>query len=187
MLASLTEWVPRFVKSKLKSLRLEAPNLDVAIADDAIQHLLIRVVQGRITGSALTDDLLAMAWSKRVVLNYVRDEARILRRRSALASRGSAAPCTEGGFAIEHDVQHLIRSLRLEVVRGCPRNSAARTTLFDEFVRAFHESETNLCDSATASKRRRRGRALARDAWSSLRKADPSYEEFDRFADAFGL
>jgi hypothetical protein len=187
MLASLTEWVPRFVKTKLRALRFEAPSLDLAIADDAIQHLLIRVVQGRVTGLALTDDVLAIAWSKRVVLNYVRDEARLLRRRSALVSHGSTDAGTDAGFAIEHDLQHLIRSLRLEVVRGCRRNSAARTTLFDEFVRAFHESQTNGCDSATASKRRRRGRALARDAWSSLRKADPSYEEFARVADAFGL
>lgn len=191
LLVSLSQWVPQFVGKSLRAMGPDVAHMGLAeISDDALQHLAIRIVQGRATEVALSDDALAKAWCKRVVLNYLRDEVRICRKRIRVPPPPVASlPAQEEWVTLRNDVRYFLASLRGELARSSrPRDLVARNLLVDEFLAGFDISAPrhDACP-ATASRRKRRGRSLASRAWVELRQADPNARALDHVAVALGL
>jgi hypothetical protein len=187
VLTLLKTWVPAFVAQKLRFLRHHLEFSEAMdLSGDAIQHVAIRAIQGRTTRLARTDDIFAEAWCKRVISNFLRDEARAFRKRERLPLLAPTPSEQEDSVRLRSDVQLLLSVLGDKIVNiSPPRYRTARRALFDEFLAgAFSGQAGAEGGAATALKRRRRGRLLALNAWTQVRS---EYGDLEDVAVALGL
>lgn len=195
VLMSLRRWAPGFLRTRLATRWRRCANQDSQdLIEDAIQHLMIVLAAGKARALLTEDDVVLLAWCKRVLLNYVLSELRRGARESnseALSTvLGPICPPPEHAVGIRLAVERLVSGLRGEVRRSArPQNAELRLGLLDDFLLGALggcEDKTGAALDNRTLKRRSRGRRVAQSAWYSLRERD-GYGELHDVAEALGL
>lgn len=194
LLVSLRAWVPSFVVRNLARRAADSQVGDaLEIAEDAVQHIVVRASEGRTTELAQSSEALAIAWCKRVALNFVADELRLRRRRATLPRPDPIVTVDsyESSVDTEKLLKQLILALRREISSTSrPQNVSARLQLFDDFVgdvfrRSFEAKAAS--PSNRIHQRRRRGRRIAQLAWRNIKPVGTSDEPLVTLAVALGF
>lgn len=156
------------------------------LAEDATQHLLVAVAEGKADALVNTDETAAAAWCKRVLENLFLSELRRRSRRMTPSPEPYAATC-ETAFQAREAVERLLLALRREV-QTQPKNVRRRVALLDDFLTSVFSPLTVGCSQTNRRHQRQsRGRRVAQQAWVSLKGRDARLTELTEIASALGL
>jgi hypothetical protein len=166
--------------------------LMAGIAEDAIQHVALRAIEGRVTACALDNDDLAVAWCKRVFANFVRDELRFQRRRvRQMPTPPEATAYFVDQISWRRDTCRFMKELRTEAARGTSeRHREERIRLLENLITSLLDPCVQVAvgvSPTTVAKRKIRGRILATHIWASVRSKTPRLQDLDHVARALGL
>jgi DNA-directed RNA polymerase specialized sigma24 family protein len=188
--ADVSRWGPAFLQRRFASCRARCGDT-LDIFDDAVQHLVIAVIEGRAAGIAVGEEARALAWCKRVLVNFVLDE---LRRQSRQVRTDTVGrPCDD---SIEDPVQVrqalavLVTELRREAARSAaPGKAKFRVALVDDFIANLLGVRTDArCARRDGrDQRRSRGRRVAMAAWQRLNRTRNGSFDFAAIAIGLGL
>ncbi|HEY6723851.1 MAG TPA: hypothetical protein VI197_07455 [Polyangiaceae bacterium] len=185
---SLMVWAPRLLRRKFQAGRSKE------FSDDAIQHLLLAITEGKADHLASADEARAASWLCRVLLNFAFDQV----RRSSRAVHRADPTAESLGDMVETTIDAQRRFVRLAtelrrvaVHTASPRTRALRARLIDDYFASLlvldNDPANDSASRNTFDQRRCRGRRVATAAWLALRDVDAHHEEFHDLAAGLGL
>lgn len=185
---SLMVWAPRLLRRKFH------PGHTKDFSDDAVQHLLLAITEGKADHLASADETRAASWLCRVLLNFAFDQV----RRSSRPVYADDVTATSRNDMVETTIDAQRRFVRLAtelrrvaVHSASPRTRALRARLIDEYFASLLVVDGDPLKASsvrnTFDQRRLRGRRAATAAWLTLRNVDANLEEFHDVAAGLGL
>jgi DNA-directed RNA polymerase specialized sigma24 family protein len=185
---SLMVWAPRLLRRRFHAGRCKD------FSDDAIQHLLLAITEGKADHLASADETRAASWLCRVLLNFAFDQI----RRSSRAVHAGDLTAESLGDMVETTIDAQRRFVRLAtelrrvaVHTASPRTRALRARLIDDYFASLLVVNSDPAKESssrnTFDQRRCRGRRAATAAWLALRNVDAHLEEFHDMAAGLGL
>jgi len=185
---SLMVWAPRLLRRKFH------PGHTRDFSDDAVQHLLLAITEGKADHLASADETRAANWLCRVLLNFAFDQV----RRSSRAVYADDFTAASRNDMVETTIDAQRRFVRLAtelrrvaVHTASPRTRALRARLIDEYFASLLVVDGDPVKASSArntfDQRRLRGRRAATAAWLTLRNLDANLEEFHDVAAGLGL
>jgi len=179
-------WARRYLQRRFRwSSSGAARATNEASVDDALQHLVEAVLQGKYSSSA--SNLPAfIAWCQRVLSNFVVSE---FRRAVRVAPHLHQQEEPDAWLGLETRAVMLRLTARLRRQIACSagaRDREPRLALFDEFVAEVLAAESAPKD-ARRHQRLSRGRRLACKAWAELCELDAASLDLREVAAALGL
>jgi len=190
VLPATQRWARRYLQRRFRwSSSAAARATNEALVDDALQHLVEAVLQGKYSSSA--SNLPAfIAWCQRVLSNFVVSEFRRAVR-VAPHLHGQEEPDAWLGLETRAVTLRLTARLRHQIACNArSRDRAPRLALFDEFVENVLGTESVSADATDRTRRYQRvcrGRRLACKAWAELCELDAASRDLREVAAALGL
>ena len=183
---SLSVWAPRLLRHKFHPAWIEGA------CDDAIQHLLLAVTEGKADHLARVDNARAAGWMRRVLMNFAYDQIRCADR----VVRGghlATEPCGEmidTTIDAQRRFSRLVEELkRVALCTASPRTAVQRADLIQDYFASLlvvAGESTNKSPRNTFDQRRSRGRRAAIAAWLVLRDGS-ILKDFGDMAAGLGL
>lgn len=186
----LRRWARRYLQRRFRwSSSGAARATHEALVDDALQHLVEAVLQGKYASSA--SNLPAfIAWCQRVLSNFAVSEFRRAVRVAPHLHR-QEEPDPWLGLETRATMLRLTARLRRQIACSArTRDREPRLALFDEFVEQVLAAESAAKDASSQARRHQRvcrGRRLACRAWAELCQLDAASVELREVAAALGL
>lgn len=187
LLDRLRPWSCGFARRHFAGSALDLEDL----AQDALQHLLVAIAQGKFELSQATSETSALAWCGAVLGNFIRSE---LRRRQ----RGLLVPEFDSRLPLQETIEErnllevFVRMLDLKIrdtarPEDAPRHLAQLETFLATVAAAPGGASPDRRTSNRLSQQRSRARRFARDVWHRVKRDEAVPDELSELARALRL